>query len=366
MFWLTSKWLEARHIAAGRLRIAERPILLRVRRGWSDRILIGLWVFDWWLARLGGRWRWRLHRLFWHMEESIGSEFRSFQSIEAGFESARRSCLANRSAQAHPPANDAGQKKPAACPRGGRHACRGRASFACSAVGSGRRAIRNACRACNLFRSRPHRAADRRRQERGRADHLFVGDDRRHAGADRRLRKEIRREDAVLARQLREHPAPRTDRAARRPLRGRRHRDQRRRDGIAASRGHAAGGALAAPRRHRAGGAAPAPRMGRRPAEHHLGRLQHQAGPQGRAAEDLRGFRRSALEGAARDRIRRRRLVRRARQCAGRGEDRQAVPRHGARERRVGAQGPHAARQSRRRAARCSSRSRSITTRRSS
>ena len=107
---------------------------------------------------------------------------------------------------------------------------------------------------------------------------LFVDDHRRHARAHRRLREEIRRQDAVLARQLREHPAPRADRAARRPLRGRRHRDQRRRDGIAASRGHAAGGALAASRRHRAGGAAPAPRMGRRPAQHHLRRLQHQAG----------------------------------------------------------------------------------------
>ena len=60
--------------------------------------------------------------------------------------------------------------------------------------------------------------------------------------AGRRLREEIRRQGAVLARQLRKHPAPRHDRAARRPLRGRRHRDQRRRDGIAASRGHAAGG----------------------------------------------------------------------------------------------------------------------------
>ena len=80
----------------------------------------------------------------------------------------------------------------------------------------------------------------------------------------------------------------------------------------------------------------------------------------------LRGLRRSALEGAARHRIRRRRLVRRARQCAGRGQGRQAVPRHGAR--RTACRCARATRcspisWSR---ARCSSRSRSITTRPSS
>ena len=78
----------------------------------------------------------------------------------------------------------------------------------------------------------------------------------------RRLREEIRRQAAGLARQLGEHPAARDGRSPRRPLRGRRDRDQRGRDGIAASRAAAAGGQVAAPRRHRAGGAAPAPANG--------------------------------------------------------------------------------------------------------
>ena len=150
------------------------------------------------------------------------------------------------------------------------------------AVRACRSAIADPRRACHVFRSRPHRAACRRRAQGGRGDGLFVGDDRRHARADRCVFQEIRREDAVLARELREHPAPRDDRAARRPLRRGCHRDQRCRNGSPAPRGRAAGGALAASAGHRAGSVAPAPRMGWRPPQHHRRRLQHQAGPQGR------------------------------------------------------------------------------------
>ena len=61
----------------------------------------------------------------------------------------------------------------------------------------------------------------------------------------------------------------------------------------------------------------------------------------------LRGPRRPQMEGQARDRSRRQRLVFRCRDRDGRGEGPEAVPRHRGQERPVGAQGPHAAGQPR-------------------
>ena len=81
-----------------------------------------------------------------------------------------------------------------------------------------------------------------------------------------------------------------------------------------------------------------------------------------RAPKSLRGPEGSALEGPSRGRGRRFRLVRHHRHEDGRGEGPPALPRHREDQRRLGAQGPHAARQPGRRPAKCRWRSRSTAT----
>ena len=80
----------------------------------------------------------------------------------------------------------------------------------------------------------------------GHVDALLLGADRGHRRAHRGIRDEIRRQGAALAQRLGGDPHPGGQREPQRPLRRRRHRDRRTRDGGADARKAAAAVRLAA------------------------------------------------------------------------------------------------------------------------
>ena len=150
----------------------------------------------------------------------------------------------------------------------------------------------------------------------------------------------------ALALQLGNHPAARHGRIPRRALRGRRHRDQRRRDGIAASREAAAGGQVAAisptSSRPRCGRIANGSATGSTssPPRYNTNLIRKEDRP--KTYEDLLDPKwKGKLGIEADDSVWFGALA----EAMGEAEGDQALPRHCAHQWPVRAQGPHAARQ---------------------